>query len=104
MKYNESLGKWLYEVGELVRVINSPIEKLPSPVAWISEMTRYCGKTVKIALVDESDGTYKIEGLDWLWWDNDFFESEAFVNEEDCDIELPTMDAASFFGLFKVNS
>lgn len=110
MKYSERTGIFLYEESEVVRVIRNPYDDGESVltgvrdrhIEWVEEMDEWCGERAVISVVDESDGTYKINGSDY-WWCNNFFESEPFVNEEDCDIELPTMDAASFFGLFEVN-
>ena len=111
MKYSERAGIFLYEEGEVVRVVETPYKDKElvrtgvgdRHIEWVDEMDGWCGERAVITIVDEFDGTYKIKGSDY-WWCNNFFESGTFVNEEDNEIELPTMDAASFFGLFKVNS
>ena len=103
MKYSKKLGEWLYEVGDQVRVIDSPY-KNHGTLGWHPEMKKFCGKLVIISKVDEYDGTYQIEGNDYFWWCNDFFETYGFLNEDDQNDEEFNIDVHDFLGSFVVRS
>lgn len=103
MKYSERAGIPLYEEGEVVRVIRTPYKDCESVltgvrehhIEWVDEMNVLCGEAVTISLVDESDGTYKIEESN-LWWCNSFFESDSFISEDEQDESEFAIDMTDF--------
>ena len=110
MKYYDKHGIYLYEVGDIVTIINTPLEHGKyfqtgvngQIINWHRDMAVYCGKTATITAVDLSDGMYDIDidGGEWCWC-NAFFECVSFaVNEEDEDIKQPNIN--EFLSSFKV--
>lgn len=105
MFYSEVFGKFVYQVGDKVRIRKTPLpdnSRVSTGLAgcslrWKDDMDKYCGKTVTISYVDKTDLTYRIEEDDYWWWCDDFFEESAFT----CDSDEEDIDSCSFGDYFK---
>jgi len=104
--YSEVFGKFVYQVGDKVRIMKTPLPDNSSvstglaggSLRWNDNMDEYCGKTVTISYMDKTDGTYHIEedGGCW-WWCDSFFEESAFA----CDSDEEDIGSCSFGDYFK---
>lgn len=83
-----------FKVGDIVQVVDTPNHE--NAFSWIGQMSRFCGKEVKITdvtkdhwKIDELDiYGYLIEGSNCLWDENCFVPVAQDIEESEFEIEF----------------